>query len=276
MSFKSEWRKIEALWKAWWREFKGKLVADDPAESAAAPELPNPSLASCWEGENAETRHMNELSHKFTDEQVSSRLDWAVKRGCNTVHWFLVNQGDGEGSGYSIYGGAPKLGHLDEAAVARMASRCQMARRKGLAVVLWLLADDSGDWISPILANPGQFAKDVERSGLLRHASCVVLGLEMNETKGGNWSGLAKAVRGVWQGSVGVHHTNGQGTYSGLGDIVFWQIERKQSAAAVANAVQKARKSTGKPVNMFELERHPARELCEAALSAGAVGVGNW
>lgn len=168
------------------------------------------------------------------------------------------------------------MGRLDESAVERMARRCRMAIRKGLSVVLWLLADDSDDWVKTVLGNPGQFAADLAASGLLRYASCVVLGLEMNETKGGNWSGLASAVRKVWEGPIGTHHTNDVGTYAKLGDLVFWQVAKGTSAAGVASAVQKARKSTGKPVVMFELARNPQRALCEAALAAGAVGVGNW
>lgn len=287
MSLKAEWKKIETRWKAWWAEVKRSLLAEGVAargdgggaagdEPVAAAELPSPSLASCWEGTNAQTRHMNELSHKFTDEQVAARLDWAVQRGCNTVHWFLVNKGDGEGAGYSIYGGAPTLGRIDEGAVARMEARCKMALRKGLSVALWLLADDSGDWVATLLGNPGQFAEDVAKSGLLKYASCVVLGLEMDEAKEGSWSGLAKAVRGVWGGKVGVHHRPGHSEYAGLGDIFFLQTQEKPSASEVASAVQKARKSTGKPVVMFELARNPQRGLCEAALAAGAVGVGNW
>lgn len=296
MSIKREWRRLEKRVKAWWEEFKRThLVADDPRETVdgrpvegtPAPQsetdgavealaLPNPSLASCWEGNNAEVRHMNELSAGFSDGQVSERLDWAVKRGCNTVHWFLVNKGDGEKAGYSIYGSKPTLGKLDESAVERMARRCRMAIRKGLSVVLWLLADDSDDWVKTVLGNPGQFAADLAASGLLRYASCVVLGLEMNETKGGNWSGLAAAVRKVWEGPIGVHHTNDVGTYAKLGDLVFWQVDKGTSAAEVEKAVQNAMKSTGKPVFMFELARNPQRGLCERALAKGAVGVGNW
>ena len=195
MSLKSEWKKVEA----WFRNVRiawksgGAKAAAEAARNVGvgtAGGLPNPSLASCWEGKNASRRHMNELSGKMGDEEVAARLDWAKGRGCNTVHWFLVNQGDGEGAGYSIYGGAPTLGRVDEGAVARMARRCEMARERGLAVVLWLLADDSAKWNKSILGNPGQFAADLAATGLLKHASAVVLGLEMDEYIG---SGQASA-----------------------------------------------------------------------------------
>lgn len=282
MSWKSEWKKVEAWWKgvrAAWKSGGAKAAAEAARNGGVgtAGGLPNPSLASCWEGKNAGTRHMNELSPHFTDEQVGARLDWAKGRGCNTVHWFLVNQGDGEGAGYSIYGGAPTLGRVDEGAVTRMARRCEMARERGLAVVLWLLADDSAKWNKTILGNPAQFAEDVAATGLLKHASAVVLGLEMDEYMGsGQASALAAAVRKVWSGTVGTHHTSGKGTFAGLGDVVFWQLEPGKGAAQVAQATAAAKKATGKPVVMFEISREPARELCEAAIGAGAVGVGNW
>lgn len=301
MGIKSEWKKVETWWKAWWGKFKrAHIVAEDPdegtgyeypygaekGEAAEKPKdeapsvespaaLPKPSLASCWDGENAKVRHMNELSHKFTDEQVKERLDWAVKRGCNTIHWFLVNKGDGEGAGYSIYGGAPTLGRVDEAAVARMEGRCKLALRKGMALVLWILADDSGDWLSTLLKNPDQFAADVAKTGLLKYASCIVLGLEMDEAKGADWAGLAAAVRRVWGGTVGTHHTSGRSDFAKLGDVVFWQME-KAGPSAVAAATKKALASTGKPVFMFELDRQPNRACSQAAIDAGAEGVGNW
>ena len=57
--------------------------------------------ASCWQGQNAGTRHMNILSPKFSDAVFRDRVKWAKARGCNTLHLFLINKGDGEGSGYT-------------------------------------------------------------------------------------------------------------------------------------------------------------------------------
>ena len=289
MSLKSEWKKWEAKWKAWWGEFKERhLVAEDPSEregrtgaprqdsDGAARGWPTPSRASCWE-KKAGVRHMNTLSAKFSDEQAADRFQWAADRGCNAVHLFVCNQGDGEGAGYSIYGGEPTMGKVDSEAVARMARRIRAARGKGLAVCLWLMADDSSKWNKTLLSDPARYAADLKSSGLLDVADAVCLGLEMDEyMSAGQAQTLAAAVRGVYSGTVGTHHTSGKGTFAGLGDIVFWQVEPGKSAAEVASAVQKAKKSTGKPVVMFELARNPARGLCEAALAAGAAGVGNW
>lgn len=291
MSIKSEWKKVETWWKAWWNEVKrAHLVDNDPNKgtgydypygaTAEAPKaekgLPVPSLASCWEGSNAQTRHMNELSFAFTDEQVEKRLDWAVERGCNTVHWFVCNQADGEGAGYNIYSGEPTLGKVDEYSVSRMLRSIAMAHDKGLSVVLWLMADDSARWNKALLSDPARYAADLKRSGLLDLADAVVLGLELDEyANKGQVEALASAVRGVYDGKIGTHHTSGKADYAKYGDFLCWQTKTGLDEAAVKRSVEAAKKH-GKPVIAFELERNPAREKAQAALDAGAVGVGNW
>ncbi|MBR6021661.1 MAG: hypothetical protein IK066_04500 [Kiritimatiellae bacterium] len=289
MSLKSEWKKWEGKWKAWWAQFKERhLVAEDPGEregrtgaprqdgDGAARGWPTPARASCWE-KKASVRHMNTLSGKFPEEVAEDRFRWAAERGCNAVHLFVCNQGDGEGAGYSIYGGAPKIGVPDGESAARMRRRISLAHGKGLAVALWLMADDSAKWNKALLGDPEGYVADLRDCGLLEAADCVVLGLELDEyASESQVAALEKAVRGAYSGPVGVHHTGGKAPFAKHGDIVFWQVDPGKSAAQIAEAVQKARKSTGKPVDMFEAAREPARALCEAALAAGAVGVGNW
>ena len=290
MSLKTEWKKIETRVREWWHGFVEKhIVAPDPYDNegdaidlgggvgSASKGLPTPSRASCWEGSSAQTRHMNVLSPKFTDEKVADRFQWAVERGCNTVHLFVANQGDGEGSGYTIYGGAPALGKPDKATVEMMARRLRVARGKGLSVVLWLMADDSSKWNKTLLGNPKQYAADLKASGLLDQACAVVLGLEMDEYMSSSQAKeLAAAIRGVYDGPVGTHHTSGKSTFASLGDFVCWQVKPGKSEAQIESTVLGARKSVGKPVVMFELARNPNRALCEAAFRGGAAGVGNW
>ena len=289
MSIKSEWKRLERRLKEWWAELsrrvqaetrkaetKAEAAAEDAEGSAAPAGLPSPSLASCWEGSNAQTRHMNVLSFAFTDETVEKRFDWAKKRGCNTLHLFLCNQGDGEGSGFNIYGGTPSIGAPDQYSVARMANRIALAKQKGFSVVLWLMSDDSKGWNSVLLANPEKHADDLKRSGLLDLADAVVLGLELNEyANESQVAALAKAVRGVYAGKIGTHHTAGHADFAKHGDLLFWQTATGLDAEAVKRSVEAA-KNYGKPVVAFELARNPQRELAQAALDAGAVGVGNW
>lgn len=285
MSIKSEWQKVQD----WWRRFtsgpesapkkkaaeKKSVVID---QSTSVPSWPEVSKASCWEGKNAQVRHMNLLSPRISDDTVKSRLDWAVERGCNTVHLFVCNQGDGEGAGYSIYGtGEPTPGTFDEKNARQMRERILWARGRKLAVALWLLADDSSRWNKVLLSNPVAYAHDLLRSGVLDWADMVVLGLELNEyASDGQVKALAEAIREVWGGKLGTHHTSGKAPFAKYGDVVFWQESPGKSAAYISAAVASARKATGKAVVMFEMERQPARELCKTALAAGAVGVGNW
>lgn len=284
MGIKREWQKVQD----WWRRFTSgpgaapkkaaekKSVVVDP--STTVPSWPEISKASCWEGKNASVRHMNLLSPRIPDETVKARLDWAAERGCNTVHLFVCNQGDGEGAGYSIYGsGEPTPGMFDAKSARKMRERLLWARARKLAVALWLMADDSRRWNKILLSNPVAYSHDLLASGVLDWADMVVLGLELDEyASAGQVQALAAAVREVWHGKLGTHHTSGKAPFARHGDVVFWQESPGKSAAQIAAAVSGARKSTGKPVVMFEMERQPARELCKAALSAGAAGVGNW
>lgn len=221
--------------------------------------------ASCWDGKNAAHRMMNILSPYFPEDEFRARVRWAEARGCNTLHLFLVNKGDGEGAGYRV---------TDAATAKLMEKRIVWARKRGLGVVLWILADDSNAWAKEVFANPDATV-DAARP-LLKHASTVVLGLEMDEYGSPqDWQRLKDALRRRYSGRIGTHHTSGHAGYAGLGDILFYQIDPGRNAAQVASAT-KAALNVGKPVNMFELERHPARELAQAALDAGAFGVGNW
>jgi hypothetical protein len=292
MSWKSEWKKIEQWWKSLLAGTGARKSVGTPkaeangttaqratgqtARRVTGRSLPSVSRASCWEGKNAEKRHMNTLSPKFSDEEAEDRFVWAVQRGCNTVHLFVCNQGDGERAGYSIYGGSPTPGKVDAASVEGMQRRISMARKKGLAVVLWLMADDSSKWNKVLLASPKAYAEDLRRWGVLDDAAAVVLGLEMDEYMSSSQAkALAEAVRGVYGGKVGTHHTSGKAPFASLGDLLFWQTKTGLSEAQVRAQVVQAR-GHGRPVVMFEMARQPARELCTAALDEGAVGVGNW
>ena len=277
--------KLKELWEKWKKQSEGSDEKQDPKPDGGsdAPivikpiKFPEPSLASCWEGDNAQTRHMNELSFHFTDETVEKRLKWAKDRGCNTIHWFVCNQGDGEGSGYSIYTGDPDIGNPDKYTIQRMAKRIQMANKMGFAVVLWLMADDSSRWNGALLSNISGYVNDLKKSGLLDMASGIVLGLEMNEyiKSKSVAKELADAVRKVYSGPIGTHHTSGSGEFAAYGDYLYWQMAPKQGTEAIKRSV-KAAQAYGKPVIAFELERNPNRDSCNAAMLVGAKGVGNW
>ena len=235
------------------------------AGCASVPAWQDCSRASCWQGSNASTRHMNILSPHFADAVFQDRVKWAKARGCNTVHLFLVNQHDGEGSGYSA---------LDPATAKVMDKRIKWVRSQGMAVVLWCMADDSSAWAKSL--DMEALMKVCESHGWLGLASTIVVGLEVDEY----WSSSQVAahiatIRRHYKGKVGVHMTSGKTSYAGLADILFYQVSPGKSASQIASETKRAL-ACGKPVNFFELDRHENRSLSEAALAAGAFGVGNW
>ena len=236
----------------------------------APPRWNHCTRASCWDGENASVRMMNSLSPKFGEDEFRRRVRWAEGRGCNTLHLFLSNSGDGEGAGYTV---------ADPDTARLMERRIVWARKRGLAIVLWLIADDSPREAEKLFADPARHIAAARP--LLRHASTVVLGLEMNEpgsypgVSAKKWLRVREALRDVYSGRVGTHHTSGRYDYAGLGDIVFAQCEPTGDPARI-EAATKAALSLGKPVNFFELARQPNRAMAQVALSAGAFAVGNW
>ena len=223
---------------------------------------------------------MNVLSPRMDDATFRKRLAFMTGRGCDTAHVFLVNQGDGEAAGYSPWGTgrAPSSAACDKAAVAHMKSRIAALRGAGLAVVVWLVADDSDAWAKALFRNAAGAMSAIRKSGLLDEASYVVLGLEMDEygTKT-QWTALRDALRKAgYAGKIGVHHTGGKAAFASLGDIVLDQLDPKEATeSAIAKSV-KALKAKGKTVVGFEYARGPDRDKANAALKAGAFAVGNW
>ena len=242
------------------------------APAATPPASPKPAtraplgLASCWHGANASERMMNVLSPRMSEAKFTARLGFMTGRGCTAAHVFLANGGDGECAGYAGW---------NDADLPAMLLRARRLREAGLAVVPWIVADDSADLLRKLFADP---AKLVGRmSGLLAGAPYVVLGLEMDE--GGvpaQWQSVRDAVRKVYKGPIGVHHTSGNSfPFASLGDIVLGQLSPGCTASQVKAQVR-AILRLGKRAVGFEYARGPSRKLCLAALEAGAEGVGNW
>lgn len=227
--------------------------------------------ASCWDGENADRRMMNMLSPKFTDAKFDEYMKWMKGRGCDTAHLIFMNAGDGEGAGYSV---------LDNPALARR--RIRRLFVNGFAIVPWLVTDDSPSYAQRLFQHPDDIVREMKDQKLFDHASFVCLGLEMDEpgsyphgTTG--WPRVCQAVSAILpKMKIATHHVSGRATYAGLGDIVCDQLApRDATPARIKESVNRLR-AMGKQVVGFEYERHPDRARAQAALDAGAFGVGNW
>lgn len=234
-------------------------------------------LSSNWKGTNAAHRMMNVLSPKMPEATFRDYVGWMLGQGADTAHVFLINEGDGECSGYSPWGVGigPGPGEPNQTVVQLMNGRIDYMLAHGLAVVVWLISDDSSDWATALAKDATLCLRWIADDGLLGAASTVVLGLEMDEYwDSAQAKAVAKATRAVYAGKIGVHHTGGKATFVSLGDILFYQVDPGRSAAQIKADTAAALKY-GKPVNFFELDRGPNRALAQAALDAGAFGVGN-
>lgn len=255
------------------KAYKNPPPVSDPS---AIPPWDACTRASCWNGSNAQQRMMNVLSPGMSAAKYAQYRDWMLSIGCNTSHVFLSNRRDGEGAGYSIYKGEWSW-EIDPANVKLFSDRIADLRAHGLAVVVWLLADDSSAWNKEAAKNFPRYLADLEAQGLLAEASTVVAGLELDEYyQSAQVSALINAIRKVYPGKVGTHQTSGRYEFAALADICFYQVSPGKSAAQIKADAAKVCKATGKPVNFFELDRQPNRALCDAAFAGGAFAVGNW
>jgi len=223
-------------------------------------------LASCWNGPNAAERMMNMLSPKMSDSKFGKYLAWMKGRGCTAAHVFLANGADGECAGYAGW---------NDADLPVMLLRVQRLRDAGLVVIPWIIADDSKDLLRKLFADPAKLIGKMR--GLLNNAPCVVIGLEMDE--GGNasqWKAVRDAIRKYYAGPLGVHHCSGNGfKYAKYGDVICGQLNPGCSEAQVKAQIARIR-ALGKRAVGFEYARGANRKLAQAALDAGAEGVGNW
>ncbi len=275
MNWKGEWAKIETRWKAWWRGFKGQAgqAAEKTRPAVATGRLPNPSLASCWDGASAIRRMMNILSPKMAEATFEERVAWMAARGCNTAHVLLINKGDGEASGYNCA--------TDESTAKIARARMATLRQRGFCVVPWIIADDSKAWAEDLFSHAGERVGALAAAGLFDGAGAVVMGLEMDEPgsfPGGDkgWPKVRSAIREHWAGPIGVHHCSGNSfPYASLGDIVFGQLDEGASEKSIKAQIAAIR-AKGKTAFGFEYSRTADRKRAQWALDAGAAGVGNY
>ena len=237
--------------------------------------------ASCWAGTHAEARMMNMLSPRMSEQTFQAHLKWMKNRGCNTAHVILINQHDGEASGYSPWGVgvAPKAIPCDGQTVLLMRTRILALRRSGFCVVPWIITDDSKQWARELFVAPRSCVQYMVDAGLIElDAPLVVLGLEMNEYGTQmQWMAVRDALRiAGYHGDIGTHHTSGDSIpFAGLGQVVLAQLAPSCDHARIQKQVQHFI-ACGNKVIGFEYSRHEDRAKAQAALDAGAIGCGNW
>lgn len=254
----------------WWRKRR------DDDDGGRPPAWDECTLASCWWGANASHRGMNLLSPHFSDEKFRDYLERMASRGCNTVHAFLCNKGDGEGAGYCIYG-REWDGSVDQGTVDLFKARIRAIRKRGQAFVPWMKADDSSPWAKLPEAKHVQMYQDCQNAGLFEDASYVVVALEIQDQ---GWSrervvrqvNMLRAITGL---KVATHEVSRRTDFA-VGDLVLWQCDPGEAPEWIEGEIRRVKAKVGGPVGGFELSRQPDRARCEAAFRGGAWCVGNW
>lgn len=224
-------------------------------------------IASCWGGTNASKRMMNVLAPKMSKNTFNDRLKFMLDRGCSVAHVILANGGDGESAGYAAWRDSDR---------ATMLERFQAIEAAGLVPIPWLITDDSSALRKELFANPEKLI--TRMADFILGAPYCVLGLEMDEEKAtlGEWRKVRDALRKIYAGPIGTHHTSGNNfAFASLGDVVLGQLNPGCTESQVASQIATIRKM-GKRAVGFEYDRGPNRKLALAALKAGAEGVGNW
>lgn len=215
------------------------------------------------------------MSPKLSDAQRDELISYNKSQGYGVFYVYLANEGD--------YGG--KSVSYDAGQKDHWRKWLSKVRDSGADVVVWMCADDSpglarrsdADWRKLVT----QFHKDC---GDL--VASWVTGLECDEVwkpangGAGRVQGLTRMIKDVTGKKVGVHTTGISAIgYAAGADAFYLQTGFNLSAAQVAAQVKAARSKFSGTVYCAEYhksgETDAAKAIGDAAIAAGASGVGN-
>jgi hypothetical protein len=229
--------------------------------------------------DDAGTRCMNVLAYQRTEDNVDGIVDRCVRNGDTVLYVLSYNNGDGHGV-TSFYKGDVFGAAVDGTKLNIMLKRLRRFRRRGLAIVMWIFADDQGAHLPK---------KDTAK--LCTHAAKVVdlfdkyvseyvVGVELNEyLNSGQVDEVAKVLRKTGK-PVGAHMTSGQYNFSKLPSIDrhYHQYGWGNSASAMRSMTASVIGAVGKPVVACEYNRDSDSSLAhkqgDAAMQGGAIGTG--
>ena len=195
--------------------------------------------------DNAGVRCMNMAYLGATPDYVEGLLDRMQAGGCNVVWIFAENERDGSPLPTTIYADN-KFGQVVHAdRVKHVRSVLERCRARGLAVVLWLTADDGGAVTS---ASEERMLAHCRYSIELLAPDEVVVGLEANEDgrKEHMQAMIAECHRIAPNMRVGVHLTKGrwQEAISWNADVLYyqskkWELPPNEAALEAADIIGK-------------------------------------
>ena len=224
---------------------------------------------------------MNDTAEPF--DTAVRRMKESKASGCNAVNWYLFNYRDGRPVPSTIYSGAWGA-DIDTAKVAHFRSLADSARREGMAVNWWFLADDGGIPYQQAALIKRAIADVCNRLGdvILSGGGYVVIALESNESlTEALVRQYAQEFKRLLPGvKIANHMTSGQYSWSrniAEVDCHFHQTDPKASVADFTREIKGVVANVGKPVVACEFSLigtdATAKQKARIALDAGCIGV---
>lgn len=257
------------LARKWWNIEVVEDAAQPPVEPPAPPASASVHATTFLRNGAKVTSHVL-MSPKLSDDDRRELIEFNKASGYGVFYLYFANEGD--------YGRRSVA--YDPGQKAAWRKWLGAIRASGARVIVWMCADDSGGLAKLTLA---QWEARVKQF----HADCGdlvnewVTGLECDE----RWSAsfttqLTAMLKRVTGRPVGVHTTGMSSIHYASGaDLFYLQTGFGKSPSQVAALVKEARsKFSGK---VIAAEYHKSGETAEAkaigdaAIAAGAVGVGN-
>ena len=230
--------------------------------------------------DNGATRVMNILSYNCPEAHFKHVVGKCLSNGDTVIYLYTSNVRDGAPVPTSFYVNDDLGGTIDKAKLTMMQGRMEYCRKKGLAIVAWLFADDS----SRNSRDPDKirYTQDVVKH-FGEYISEYVVALEANEhMKEADCQAVALALHQLdSKKPVGIHMTTGSYGWGKAGcyDKMYFQYGFGRSPAAIESQTRSVVAALKKPVIAAEYnlssQTNEAKAQGQAAMRGGAVGTGN-
>lgn len=291
---KTWWGRIYLAWKQFRAEMKSggaeKPEQEQGETEQGGAEILQPSTPSdihraSFLFDNAGTRCMNAFG--MPEQKFKETVERCRKNGDNIYYAFLNNEKDGNYAGFSLYKGNQIGGEIDKHIVSVMQDRIKYIRANGMAVVLWLRADDS-----PSFNRASEDAQKKMQAHATQYFDGLVdgycLALEWNEYEGdtARMHRYATHLRQHTYRDIGVHFTSGNKASLAnriLGAVAgsrtyYLQYGFGKNTGYVGELTRQVRAELDAHIRLIGCEYNKnsdRKDYAEAILANGAAGYGN-
>jgi len=291
---KDFWDRLADALSKWWKDnFQSGGGADNsdsnPPHDPAPQPVPPPSTSDIHRAsflfDNAGTRCMNAFG--MPEQKFKETVERCRKNGDTVYYAFLNNEKDGNHAGFSPYKDNKIGGEIDRAKVSMMQDRIKYIRENGMAVVLWLRADDS-----PSFNRASEDAQKTMQSHAAQYFDGLVdgycLALEWDEYEGdtARMHRYAAHLRQHTDRDIGVHFTSGNKASLAnkiLGAVAgsrtyYLQYGFGKNTCYVGELTRQVRAELDLNIRLIGCEYNKnsdRKDYAEAILKNGAAGYGN-